>query len=67
MVVVVGAVTGDVGGLVGDVALPCLGPGLLLVCITSMVVVGGVVLWVVVTMGNHGDVALVGGHGGRRR
>ena len=36
MVVVVGAITGDVGGLVGDMALLHLGPGLLLLWVTSM-------------------------------
>ena len=39
----VGAVAGGVGGLVGDVALPRLGPGSLLSWVTRMVVVGGVV------------------------
>ena len=43
MVVVVRAVAGGVGGLVGDVALPCLGPGLLLPWVTSMMVVGGII------------------------
>ena len=42
-VVVVGAVAGGVGGLVGDVALPGLGPGGLLSWVTRMVVVGGIV------------------------
>ena len=40
---VVRAIVGGVGGLVGDVALLRLGPGLLLTWVTSMVVVGGVV------------------------
>ena len=31
------------GGLVGDMVLSCLGPGLLLSWVTSMVVVGGVI------------------------
>ena len=39
----VGAITGGVGGLVGDVVLPGLWLGLLFLWITSMVVVGGVV------------------------
>ena len=43
MVVVVGAITGGVGVLVGDVALLHLGSGLLLSWVTRMVVVGGVV------------------------
>ena len=43
LVVVVGAVAGGMGCLVGDVAMPHSGPGLLLSWLTSMVVVGGVV------------------------
>ena len=43
VVVVVGAVTGGMGVLVGDVALLCLGPGSLLLWVTRMVVVGGIV------------------------
>ena len=43
VVVVVGAIAGGVGGLVGDVALLRFGPGGLLSWVTSMVVVGGVV------------------------
>ena len=43
VVVVVGAVAGGGGGLVGDVALPGLGPGGLLSWVTRMVVVGGIV------------------------
>ena len=85
------SIAGGVGGLVGDVALPWLGLGLLLLWVTSMVVVGGVVaamgalfgwrcgvcpmvivgsrrvLWVVVTIGDRGDIVLVGGLGGHHR
>ena len=43
VVVVVGAITGGVGVLVGDVASPRLGPCSLLSWVTRMVVVGGVV------------------------
>ena len=43
VVVVVGAITGGVGGLVGDVALSGLGPGGLLLWVTHMVVVGGII------------------------
>ena len=43
MVVVVRAITGGMGVLVDDVALPCLGAGSLLSWVTRMVVVGGVV------------------------
>ena len=47
--------------LVGDMA--CVPRSLLAV----VAVASQQVLWAVVTMGNHGDVALVGGHGGHRR
>ena len=43
MVVVVRAIAGGVGGLVGDMVLLHLGLGLLLSWVTSMMVVGGVV------------------------
>ena len=51
VVVVVGAVAGGVGGLVGDVALPGLGPGGLLSWVTRMVVVGGIVAAVGASLG----------------
>ena len=43
VVVMVRAVAGGVGGLVGDVVLPGLGLGGLLSWVTHMVVVGGIV------------------------
>ena len=51
VVVMVGAVAGGVEGLVGDVALPGLGPGGLLSWVTCMVVVGHIVAAVGTSLG----------------
>ena len=51
VVVMVGAVAGGVGGLVGDMALPGLGLGGLLLWVTHMVVVGGIVAAVGTSLG----------------
>ena len=51
VVVVVGAVTGGMGVLVGDVALLHLGLGSLLSWVTRMVVVGGIVAAVGASLG----------------
>ena len=51
VVVVVGAIAGGVGGLVGDVALLGLGLGGLLLWVTRMVVVGGIIAAVGTSLG----------------